>query len=171
MSKINTKILIAVIVVVALAGIGGYVLMSNKNDTVKTTPSGVKLTPATKQERSEAEQKKKELAQSQAQANNSPQDSSTKKQVNVVITNANQSVVNAYVSGVFEEGGTCTATFSSGSKSLTKTSTGFQNASYTQCPPLNLEAGFLSAGSWKVTVSYTSATAEGVSAAQTIEAN
>ncbi len=171
MPKINKKILlIAGITAIAIAGLGGYALMSNKDD-VKTTPSGVRLTPPTEQELSETEQRKKDLARAQEQAKANPEAGSTKKQVSVVITNASQSTVNSYVSGVFEDGGICTATFTSGAKSLTKTSVGFPNASYTQCPPVNLEAGFLSPGQWKVTVGYSSATAEGTSLVQTIEVN
>lgn len=92
-----------------------------------------------------------------------PVSSSGKKAVEPTITEATRSSIKAYVLGIFEEGGTCTATFASGSKTLIKTSEGFQNASYTQCAPIAIEEGFLDSSSWSVTVSYSSATSEGAS--------
>lgn len=73
--------------------------------------------------------------------------------------------------GVFEEGGTCTATFVKDGETRSKTSVGFQNSSYTQCAPIDLEPGFLTKGTWSVVVSYASPKAEGASISKNFEVN
>ena len=93
----------------------------------------------------------------------------SKKQVTPVITNASQEQINAYVPGVFEEGGSCTATLTKGNKTVTKTSTGFQNVSYTSCAPINISGQLTERGTWSLVLSYNSTTAEGKSAAASLE--
>lgn len=136
----------------------------NTTDTPKTN-----YVPATPTEKGESENTKDSIVKQQG---DTPSSTSTtpgqKKSVTPVITNANGSI-NGYVSGIFEEGGTCTATFTMDSKVLSKTSAGFGNVSYTQCAPINLEPGFLSPGTWRITLKYSSTTAEGSSAPQTVE--
>lgn len=160
------RLLIAV--TTCLLAIGIYTLVKNDNVADKKNPSDVTTVntqPATEQEKAEAEQNKDRIA-STNQSTNTGQ----KKTVKPVITDISNNTVRAYVSGVFEDGGTCTATFTKGGKTLTKTSSGFENVSYTQCGPINYEDGFLSPGKWSVTVKYNSATAEGVSDERSIDA-
>jgi len=89
------------------------------------------------------------------------------QQIVPVITSASQEgqsvVVRAYVAEVFENGGACTATFTkSGQASVSGSSVGFQNASYTTCPPIKVSRGkFLTAGNWTLALSYKSSSAEG----------
>jgi len=165
---IGKRKLLAAAVVLFVVLIGGTYLVRyyNKPRAIPTTPTGGNLTPATAQEKQESEQNKDRIVKEQSNNQQTTQDQTNKKkQVNVVITNANASAVNSYVSGVFEEGGTCTATFTQGNMSVTRTSAGFGNVSYTQCTPItpNLPNG----GTWTVSVSYSSATAEGTSQTQT----
>ena len=160
------KTLIGFFIFILLASAAYVVLAYNQRPApVPPAPSGVKLKPATKEEKKEADQKKEEIVKEQSQQEAPPPTPSGKKQVSVVITNASASSVNAYVSGIFEEGGTCSAIFTQGSMSITRTSQGFANVSYTQCAPItpNLSTG----GSWSVVVSYNSASAEGKSEPQT----
>lgn len=92
--------------------------------------------------------------------------SNTKKVVTPVITSASKSgatvAIFSYVSGVIEDGGTCTFTFS-GSTTITYTSQGVANASNTDCRLSKSDSRF-SSGSWKVTLSYSSTKASGKSA-------
>ncbi|MBI4034517.1 hypothetical protein HY380_01310 [Candidatus Saccharibacteria bacterium] len=99
-----------------------------------------------------------------------------KKQVEVTITSAGREnseiVVRAYASGVFENGGSCTAAFTKGgAAAVSGQSTGFENVSYTTCSPIRIaRSKFTSSGSWNLVVNYQSATAEG-RAEQIVEIN
>lgn len=128
--------------------------------TYKPSADGkpVNLSPPTEQEKSETEAYKESLAQPPQ----NPASNTGKKAVTPVITNASKREVNAYVPGVFEEGGTCMATLTKGDKTVTKTSKGFGNVSYTSCEPISVD-GLLENGAWTVVVSYGSAGAEGKS--------
>lgn len=98
----------------------------------------------------------------------------TKQSVTPVVVGAGQTgqqvSVRSYVSGVVENGGTCTFTFTNGSASFTKTVTGDADATTTKCPNLTLDtAAFSVKGQWSVKVSYTSTTSQGESSAITFE--
>lgn len=158
--------------VVALLIIGGVALaVAARNDQDQTStpnpapPSDAPydLNPATDEEKSESDKHKEDLANPQPQP--SPQ-SGQKKQVSVIITSANAGSLNAYVQGVLEDGGTCTATFTKGSQQVSRTSQGFSNVSVTNCQPIS--PSLSSSGTWAVTVKYSSQAAEG-SAQTTVE--
>lgn len=159
--------IITVIALLLLTG-GVYLALTRSNASPPTENIGsgaikedesVNLAPATEKERQEAERHKENLANEPAP---SPTTTTGKKQVTPIITNADVNEVNAYVTGIFEEGGTCTATLTKGSKKVTRSSTGFQNASYTSCAPIDV-SGSLEPGTWTVVVTYTSASSEGKS--------
>ena len=158
-----------VLVVLAFLISGGIYLFSRGDNAPEIkTPSdtlNVNTQPATEQEKTETEQHKKELPS----ASDTSISTGQKKTVKPIMTDTSNNSVKAYVSGVFEDGGTCTAVFTKDGKTLTKISTGFEYVSYTQCAPINYESGFLSAGKWTVTVKYSSTVAEGVSEPQTID--
>jgi hypothetical protein len=170
----NKKLLIGtgLVVLVASVAVGLSVYINrHRNSTVSvTTDTGqtVNYSPATKAERKEANDKKDEIVKEQEQKQADTATPNNKASVKPTITNTTGSV-NAYVSGIFEEGGTCTAIFTKASTTLTKTTPGFQNVSYTQCAPINLETGFLSTGQWTLIVKYDSEKSSGSSDPQTIE--
>ncbi len=136
---------------------------------VITTADGhqVALNPPTTQEKKAADSQKDQIVQDEKNRANSSNSNQPKKNVSVVITELSASSIKGYVQGVFEEGGTCTATAVQGSQVITKTSTGFQNVSYTQCAPISWGSP-LGLGKWTVTLKYQSSTAEG-SQSQTLE--
>jgi hypothetical protein len=177
-TKMVTKIfqnkgkLAAGLVLLVLLGCGIYFAKSyfHRSTMTPVTPQGGNLATATEEEKQQAADNKDRIVEEQNNkpqpTQNSPTPTPAKKQVTVTITNANKDTVNAYVSGIFEDGGTCTATFTQGSTVVTRTSTGFKNVSYTQCAPIapNLPSG----GTWSVVVSYSSAAAEGTSKTQAL---
>lgn len=128
----------------------------------------VNYAPATAAEKKEAEDNKDRIVKMETQTKNSPSSTIEKTAVKPIITNTTGSI-NAYISGIFEKDGTCTAIFTKGSIQLTKTAAGFQNVSYTQCAPIALDPGYLSPGSWTVLVKYTSEKSDGSSDSQIIE--
>lgn len=172
----NKKLLLSSLIIILL--VGGVLAAlwyrhSHKHpdqtsgNTQQTSPSGVNLNPPTSQERQETDQHKQSLenqTSTPTSANNNG-----KKQVTPIITYADKTRVNAYVTGVFEDGGTCTATLTQGSQTITATSSGFENASYTQCAPIDLSNKNLGSSPWALVVSYSSNSSEGQSQSTTIK--
>lgn len=156
--------------VVAILLIAGFLIARNNKTPDTKNPTGdltINTQPATEQEKTETEQHKEQLPSASGSTGQNTNDGSTntgqKKTVKPTITDTSNNSIKAYVSGVFENDGACTAIFTKDGKTLTKSSPGFENVSYTQCEPINFESGFLSPGKWSVTVKYSSATAEGTS--------
>ncbi len=78
--------------------------------------------------------------------------------------------VAGYVQGVFEDGGTCTYTFTKDSQSFSRTSVGFQDATHTSCAPVDIsKSSFPQTGTWQVTLKYKSSTSVGTSNSQSFD--
>ncbi len=150
------------VLILLLAGFG-WAHWHNKSSP--TTTTGDTLSPATAAEQQAAADSKNKIVQDQK--NQAPTPSSSTKNVNVIITSATSTDVRGYAYGIFEDGGTCTATATKGSQTITKTSVGSKNVSYTSCAPIYWDSP-LALGSWVINLSYKSATAQG-STSQTIE--
>lgn len=151
------------LVVLLVAGGGLAWAIARDKQTPSNTDSGsyVNLEPTTEQEKQETEAYKRSLAEDQPSP---PPTSEGKKQVTPVITNADNSSVRAYVSGIVEDGGTCTFTFSrSGFQTKTTTSEGFADATTTVCTPVSTSSLNLASGQWSVVLNYSSSKAEGKS--------
>lgn len=166
---IRNRILVFITAFLLLAA-GALAIKALNQSTKSGAGSGgsyVNLNPPTEEEKQQPEARKDELGQP-----SSPPPVPTpsgKKAVTPIITNASQEQINTYVPGIFEEGGTCKATLTKGSKTVTKTSAGFENVSYTSCTPMNLSGSLTEKGTWSLVVSYSSASAEGKSAATLVE--
>ena len=120
--------------------------------------SEVNYGPPTETEKQETEAHKKSMAEDNpAPPQTTP---SGKKLVTPYTSSVDNDVVRAYVSGVIEDGGTCTATASKDSQVKSGTSIGFADAANTICPPITLDLAGLG---WNVQVSYSSSTSEGKS--------
>jgi cytoskeletal protein RodZ len=165
-----SKPLLVLVLVLALS-LGAYALLNhNHDDSTKpaSKPSSspnnnINYGPPSNAEKQETQAHKDALAQDSPPA--PPPTSSGKKAVTPIITSTEGNQIYAYVPGVFEDGGTCTATFTQGAqKPIVKTSKGFANATYTSCSPISGPAG-----TWTVVVSYSSSTAEGSSRATEIK--
>lgn len=158
----------AVAVLIILAG-ATYALVHNPKPTpasdISTTQSTknngpkVNLNPGTPQEKQSTEDAKKNPTPTTP----APTTPSGKQQIYPVITSVTSTEVDAYVSGIGEDGGICTATATKSSQTpRTATSTGFANASTTNCMPIPLA---LPSTGWSVVVTYSSASYEGTSQA------
>ncbi len=170
-NKKNYKkyILIFLAVVLIAAGSAFFII---KNNNKQSTPSTEKYEGPTSQDKKDAADNKKHVS-NREELDKQEDSSSDKKQVTPVITNAMQSgqqiTINAYVSGVFEDGGKCSATISKGSNSITRTTNAFADATTTSCQPIFIDRSvFSEAGDWKVTMHYKSNSAEGSSQAVTL---
>jgi hypothetical protein len=130
----KTLIIIGIVALIIVAGgVLAFVKIRDSNKPLPTSAdqptNTVNFNPPTEQEKSAADERKEAIVNEQNSNNQTP--AGSKKQVVPVITNASQNGVNSYVSGIFEEGGTCTATFTQGAAKFTKTSTAFADATTT----------------------------------------
>lgn len=145
-----------------LIGGGSYIGLKDdnapKNDANQTAEEDyINLDPPTEEEKTETEENKKSISEDSPAP---PASNNGKKQVTPVITSADRSEVRAYVTGIFEDGGTCTATATKGAQVKTATSSGFADFNKTTCAPITIS---LPDGGWSIVVSYSSSTAEGKS--------
>ncbi|UFS57754.1 hypothetical protein [Subtercola endophyticus] len=76
--------------------------------------------------------------------------------------------VSAFVPSIVESGGTCTITATLGSIVTTDSYDATASATTTDCGTHLMTSNTLTSGSWQVTVSYTSATSSGTSAASEV---
>lgn len=172
---------IAVVAVVVI--LGGWFAWQGRNSqtTQTTTPAIVDQAPAKREAAGQVpvapdatnNSSKNNATPTPTQpAASTPPAPAQKKTVTPTITSdgynsAGQVEIDAYVAGVFEDGGTCTMTATQGSQRVTATSTGYKNVSQTSCHNIILDKSkFASGGTWTVTVEYSSNTAEGTSQAQ-----
>ncbi|NBR64712.1 MAG: hypothetical protein EBS85_01630 [Micrococcales bacterium] len=72
------------------------------------------------------------------------------------------------VTNFSEDGGTCSATFNGGGKTVTVSAAAESNAANTQCHPIEINLAGLPSGSGVVTVTYDSARNHGVSLATAV---
>jgi hypothetical protein len=115
--------------------------------------SSVNLNPPTAAQSADGQSHKDAIVQKDEQLKDG---SNLNSQATVVITEATNTEVRGYISGVLEDNGTCTATATKqGRQTATATSTGFMNVSYTQCAPISWGTT-LASGQWTITVSYKS---------------
>lgn len=158
---------VLLLVVVLLIAVGSWAWWATHQKTNKTgtTADGgyVNLNPPTEEELQETESHKKDLENTTTTT--PATDSNGKQVVAPVVTNVQAAEVNGYIPGVFEEGGSCSVKLTNGSASISGTSKGFKNVSYTQCEPIMLSPP-LSNGTWSVTLSYSSNKAAGSSTAK-----
>lgn len=168
-SRRLTLLLVAGIVLLG-GGVAGWNVIDNRRETSPSPQSEdfINFNPPTEEEKKQADINKEELSNSSTIS--PPPTANNKKPVTPVITSASTEQINAFVPGIFEEGGTCKATLTQGSKTIIKTSAGFQDATHTTCSPFSISrSDFSSSGNWLLVVSYSSDTAEGQSETKTVK--
>ena len=165
MIKRNKVLLIASLFsALVVVGVGTLFIVINKDsrenssDVTVNTQDNINLNPPTEEERSAGDDTKQRLVD---QTNSSQREQSAIKDVTPIIVNADFTQVSAYVPGIFEEGGNCIATFTQNSVTITRTSSGFQNASYTQCTSIKPELP--NSNKWTLTLRYESTSSRGTS--------
>jgi cell division protein FtsN len=157
----NKKIIVGVLALLILAGAGFYFFQKNQNSesSPQVSDPTINLDPPTEEDLQRAEDNKKEIVaeQDKSPASNSVRPASS---VKPVITYADQYgdvvEVGGYIS-LFEENGTCTATFTQGSKQITKSVKAVRSAQSTDCPVMAVSVSeFNPRGNYSVTITYSS---------------
>jgi cytoskeletal protein RodZ len=161
--------ILLLLVIILLLGAGAWAAGRNNNDKKTAnnpssssssgqSPNGASpdLNPATSQDQQYSDSHKDEIAQQQSSPGSAQGNDSGKS---AVITSATGSAIRALVSGVVEDGGTCTFVFTQGTQTITKTTQGVGNVSSTNCVLYDpAPSTYLGSGTWKVALSYTSST-------------
>ncbi len=177
----SKKVLILAAVITLGLIVAGVVHSRTRQDNVTTqvktgidSESGINYNPATKEEKQQAEESKQRVVDRAEQEAKKPD--GQKSSVTVHISSAQQTTdqkeieVYAYVSGVTENGGACTARFTKDNETIEKSSGGLQDATTTLCTPIRFARSDLpAAGMWSVVMTYQSNKAEGKSSAVTFE--
>jgi cytoskeletal protein RodZ len=170
-------IVLSVLILVTIAGIFLFFYSnraSNNSSNVAQTVSDeaddyINLDPPTEQEKSEVNQNKESLPSNTSGNlnNDNESNSSTIKEVSPIITIARKVdgnvEVRSFVPDIYENSGTCTATFTKDGKEITGTSRGVKDATYTRCERILVSASKFNGSGWRVMVSYKSSSAEGSS--------
>jgi hypothetical protein len=175
MKRMANKQIIGIGLVAVLVALAGYLAVNRRNtsnvpgaDNNTVSSENIQFPGPTEQELSDTDKHKENLANNDQQTGNSNE----KITVTPVITSANVNEVRGYVSGIAEDGGKCTATYTRGATTFTRTSTGILNVSNTICQPIKTSrSDFAVSGIWSVTLAYSSSSAEGISQTGTVEVN
>lgn len=177
--KLITAVILAAVFLLVVGGIVAKDRYYNQEDRDGTSSStegleGVDLSPPSKEEQQAIDQHKSEVEKQQQH------DSQTSeggiKTVTPIITNAGfyngQVEVRGYISGIYEEGGTCSVTISKGDSKLTKSGKSTKGATTTDCPVITFSRSELSGqGTWTAAISYSSTAAKGTSEPRNFEVN
>lgn len=172
-------IIILAIILIGIAAAGSYFAINhNKSDSKNNNnpEPAVNLNPPTEDEQKAADTvKEKVIEQQKTESSQPPQTNSpnTVKPVKPQITYAgqygDQIEVGGYVSGIFEDGGTCTLTLVGNNATRSATVTSSKGANSVDCPVMAIKRSELSPGKWTATVTYKSNTASGTSDARAFE--
>lgn len=176
---VNKGLIIAVTVGLVLCG--GLLYWFHFKDTSSIKPatqqpagnSLVNSEPATAAEKNDSEAHKDEIINQQAQQSNVQPNGKRSVAVSVSIDpqNGDGSLeVYAQISGIVEDGGTCTLNATQGTQNFSQKVSSIANASTTNCAQFVIpRSSFTSAGTWNFTVSYLSNNAQGMSTPKSVE--
>lgn len=169
---------ILVVVVAGAAGVGYKMYNDSKKPKNNIGSDGINYAPPTEQDKKNVDQTKQNLPSESESTNNSTKNSDTSSPqtqgaLKPVVTYAGQYgaqvEVGAYVN-VFEDSGTCTATFTKDGKTVTKSVQAIKNVSSVDCPAISIASTeFASKGSWNLVVSYSSSAHQGKSDSKAVE--
>jgi hypothetical protein len=164
--KKSTLLLLAITLVLISGALILYTYNKHKRKSTATPSliSGnyINYDPPTQQEKNEADSVKQKIVEKKD--TNGP---TAPANITPIISYASKTSVNAFVPGVFEDGGMCKASFTQNDITINRTVTGFANSNYTQCAPIipNLP----NENRWVITIYYKSAQSSGSSQSQEIQ--
>ena len=173
------------VIIVALLTFGILTLMKYLSDEKRQIDNQEDKNTASIYEESEKEKtndeisddgyRAKEEAEKQENNGNTTTNPDGKKNADVIISSAgllnDKVIAGGMVSGVIEQDGDCTYTFSNGNTIITETSSAIANANNTICASVNLDKTRFIKGEWQVILKYSSEKTEGQSEATTFQIN
>lgn len=176
--KSKKKLIIILVALLAVIALSGGIYLRNSNKEAPRTPDqgeAINFDPPTEEDAKRVDENKQAIVdREEAIQNNNQQPQPGPKSVKPTITYAGQYEtgveVGGFTNGVFEDGGVCTATFSKGSTTFSKSVNAIKNVNAMDCPAIITPIDqFNSKGGWNVTLKYSSASASGESDPRIIE--
>lgn len=167
-----TVVITAILIFVALVANGVIDIPFLKKDQSPTT--NINYGPPTPEELKETNSFKDEQAKDTEDDTVNSSTSPQPTTVTPIMTSWGQNKqtkaveVAGFISGVYESGGTCTLKLVLGETVLTESRTAIQDAQTTNCGLISITRDRLQPGTWKVTLTYDSPTAQGVSSANEV---
>lgn len=180
-NKYSKKALISgLVAALIVAGLAGFYIY-DKNDsqaTQEALPSGtekIDLSPPTEEDKADAERNKDRIA-AEEEATTSEPATGDKAPVTPVLGFVQQAdnknvEANGYISETIESGGTCTLTLEMNGVTVSQSKEALPDAQSTVCGLLTIDRSRLSAGEWKVRLSYSSDKYQGTSAERAVKLN
>jgi hypothetical protein len=171
-SSLNSKRnLLALVVILLLVAGGAYYLLVLKDDGSNSDVATEKidLSPPTEAEIAETEQHKQNLAQKDSETPDS-QNQNVIPVIGFLHQAENKNVeANGYISGVMEEGGTCTLTLTKDGTKVSESRKSLNDAQSTICGLIVIPREKLSTGEWKATITYSTSKYQGTSEERSVQ--
>lgn len=175
-TKVPKKALLLVAALLGAAFLVGAVLemtgrinlLQDSKSQQQPAPGSINYDPPTEAEKEAGDKQKEEIVREEdakkvaAPPPSSQPTANNKKAVKPIIISAGGGDVRGFIPGITENSGTCTAKFTSGTQTVTRTSSAVADAQNTTCTPLNYTDTAVGAG-WSVTLTYESNSSEGTS--------
>lgn len=176
--KLNKRVIVLILVGAALL-IGGGAVFAYQSLNNKTDDSDSIYSPATPEEK-EAGNTQKEKNLDQDKQIDKTKDANGLIIADIVVTGAEQyrdeiggkNVIEtrAYITNVYEENGSCAATYTLNGVVVFQKGEPFKDAKTTQCGAMDIDRSrFPSAGMWQLVVSYESSAAKGKTSPQDVK--
>lgn len=175
--NVKNKYVLIGLIVLLIAGSGYFVFAKRKSASIDTTNQGkaspINYDPPTAEDAQRADDNKQRIVEREEKLREQQTNTEGKRTVKPVITYAGQYGQSVEVGGyvnTFENDGTCTATFTQGSKRIAKSVTAVRGANSMDCPVMSVDTvEFNPKGTYEVVVSYSSSSATGTSDARQVE--
>lgn len=176
--KSNKKaVLLSVAIILLVALVTTYSVVAYKKSLWPFQPGTIQVNgdddninydPPTQQEINDSQNAKKDNLDNDKQDDPSNSTSGNLKSIEVGVSFADvmdgQVEVRAFTPSVVESDGTCTATLTKNSATVTKVSKAFIDSTTSQCQPIKIALSeFQQSGSWSLLVSYKSSKSQGKS--------
>lgn len=178
--KVSKKVLfgaLAIILVIAFAGWYFFLQGDNSSTEAPLDTNEINYGPPTEAEKEASEAAKNAIIEAQNEQRNQGSSSSNKKQVNVIISSWGQNPddksmeINGFVSGVIENGGTCSLSLKKDNKTVTASRKSIADAQVTTCGLIVIKHAKLSVGTWQAVLRYESPKSRGTSTPINVEVN
>jgi len=161
-TKKKTILLVCIVIFALLIGAGTLTYSFYVHNTSRTSSESSKSTDPNQNDPTYSTEKNEVTKPTPEETENA------QKNLPVVIASAgkidNTVEVRAFVSGIIEGNGTCTATFTKGSLTVTRSSKAFIDATTSQCEPIVIPVSeFQQKGIWNLVMTYVSPDAKGSS--------
>ncbi len=165
-------VILSAIAAIIFAGAVWWFFIRPESGANSTQPDlneeAINYSPPTETEKSEADTHKDEIVSKQNQPKpNNNAEKSTPITVTTAALNGKNVEVRGYISGIVQENGTCTYSFT-GNGTIIKTSVGVADVSTTNCG-VSVPRTSLPGTGWKVVISYKSGATTASSSAQSID--